>query len=312
LSLGEIEKISKSFGYIFNLLITGGEPFVHNELDQICSIFYRNNQSRYIYIPTNGILSEKIESMTEKILKSCKDANIYVELSLDGIGKTHDFIRGVEGNFNNLNETCERLHRLRNRYKNLALKVNITYSSYNQHQIEEVYRHAKDVMEIKDVYICPVWGNPKDPQTKTFAIDSYTNILKIWEKKRKKDAMNLFDKLRFVVRKSINREVLDVMRKGKLDSPCTAIRKLIIINEEGDVYPCPMITEKIGSLRECDYDIKKVMKSPKRFEIEKKYRINSDCFCYWDCAIYNNIIYNWKNLLFFAKFMLPKKKETIQ
>lgn len=308
LSLYEIEKISKSFGYIFNLLITGGEPFIHNELDRICSIFYRNNRARYICIPTNGILSEKIESVTEKILRSCSDANVYVELSLDGVGKVHDFIRGVDGNFQNLNETCGRLHRLRKKYKNLALKVNITYSSYNQYQIEDVYEYAREFMGIKDVYICPVWGNPKDSQTKTFAINSYTNILNIWEKTKEKDSMDLFDKLRFLVRRRINREVLNVMQKGKLDSPCTAIKKIIIINEEGDVYPCPMISEKIGSLRESDYNIRNVINSSKRYEIERKYRIDSDCFCYWDCSIYNNIIFNWKNFIFLTKLFFPKRR----
>jgi radical SAM protein with 4Fe4S-binding SPASM domain len=246
-------------------------------------------------IPTNCLLPEKIESITERILTLCNEANISIDLSIDGVGKTHDFIRGVEGNFDKVNETCRRLRKLKSRHKNLWLKANVTFSYYNQDHIDSILRHINDEMKIKDIYIYPAWGEPKDSKVKDFSFEKYVDAMRAWGKKRELSNKSLFAKAVFAIRKAVAKEALDVIQKHKLNYPCMAIKKVIVINEEGDVYPCPVLKEKLGNLRDYGYDIKKIIYSEKRYDIEKKYKINSDCFCHWDCAIFNSIIYNWRN-----------------
>ena len=51
LSLEEIKKISSSMGNISKLLITGGEPFLRDDISEICEIFYKQNKIRHIHMP---------------------------------------------------------------------------------------------------------------------------------------------------------------------------------------------------------------------------------------------------------------------
>ena len=71
LSLGEINRISKSMPNFFSLMLTGGEPFLRDDLSAIAHIYYRNNRIKNLGIPTNGLLPEKIYSTAKNILDTC-------------------------------------------------------------------------------------------------------------------------------------------------------------------------------------------------------------------------------------------------
>ena len=102
LTLEEIKKISKSFNHLQYLTISGGEPFLRDDLSQIVQTFVKQNNAQFISIPTNGILSEKIARLSEDMFKKCPNSFCRVALSIDGIGRDHDKIRGVLGNFKKL------------------------------------------------------------------------------------------------------------------------------------------------------------------------------------------------------------------
>ena len=68
-------------------------------------------------------------------------------------------------------------------------------------------------------------------------------------------------------------------------------RKMIVITETGDVYPCEILNKQMGTLRENDYNIKEVLKSESTKRIIKWIRKNK-CFCTFECAIQNSLIYN--------------------
>jgi molybdenum cofactor biosynthesis enzyme MoaA len=70
LSLAEIEKISKSMPKFIWFLASGGEPFLREDLPEICEIFYRNSGVKHFSIPTNSLLPAVIKNNLEKILCS--------------------------------------------------------------------------------------------------------------------------------------------------------------------------------------------------------------------------------------------------
>jgi radical SAM protein with 4Fe4S-binding SPASM domain len=105
----------------------------------------------------------------------------------------------------------------------------------------------------------------------------------------------LIEKLFSVLRNEVLEEILRGVSEKKARFNCTAIKKIIFIDEVGDVYPCSMIREKIGSLREHHYDIQEVIRLPETKKISEKYGIYSGCYCCWDCGIFNNIVYGPKS-----------------
>src|SRR3989338_6563225 len=133
LTLEEINKISKSFRYLVQLTISGGEPFLRDELSEIVYLFYKNSGAFRIAIPTNGILSEKIEEIVRRILKKCdKNINLLIGLSIDGIGINHDEIRHSKENFKRLLETYNRLELIRKKDKNLIIYTDTVISYFNK------------------------------------------------------------------------------------------------------------------------------------------------------------------------------------
>ena len=72
---------------MIRLNITGGEPFLRNDLSDILEVVRK--KAKRVVISTNGFLTKKIL----EVMKNYPDVGI--RISFDGIGDTHDRIRGV-------------------------------------------------------------------------------------------------------------------------------------------------------------------------------------------------------------------------
>ncbi len=57
-TLDEIEKISKSLPGLLHLILTGGEPFLRSDIEEIAGVFYKNSGTKSISIPTNGFFTD--------------------------------------------------------------------------------------------------------------------------------------------------------------------------------------------------------------------------------------------------------------
>ena len=78
---------------------SGGEPTLRPDLPDMIASAYRHCRPGIINIPTNGIQDKIIPGRIAQIVQACPQAEVIVNLSLDGVGPTHDAIRGVKGNF---------------------------------------------------------------------------------------------------------------------------------------------------------------------------------------------------------------------
>ncbi|MCH6554206.1 MAG: 4Fe-4S cluster-binding domain-containing protein, partial [Acidobacteria bacterium] len=76
LSFEQIETVSRTAPPFGKLWLSGGEPFMREGLDEIISLFYRNNHIRSLNLPTNGLLPDKIDSVIGRVLKDCPDLTI--------------------------------------------------------------------------------------------------------------------------------------------------------------------------------------------------------------------------------------------
>jgi len=72
---------------------------------------------------------------------------------------------------------------------------------------------------------------------------------------------------------------------------CVVGKKLIEIDSDGTIIPCEMLDVNFGNMRDYDYDIKRVLKTKKALDFFKFLK-RKDCYCTWECAMKNNIIYS--------------------
>ena len=81
--------------------ITGGEPFIRDDLKDIVRELYK--KSERIVISTNGFF-------TEKIIDLCKEfPQVGIRISIEGLEQTNNEIRGLEDGFNKGYATLKRL-----------------------------------------------------------------------------------------------------------------------------------------------------------------------------------------------------------
>ncbi|MFG1449440.1 MAG: PTO1314 family radical SAM protein [Thermoplasmataceae archaeon] len=129
LTLDEEKKMMNSladFGVSF-MGFEGGEPFLRRDLPEILSY---SHKKFYTSLVSNGwALKEKISQV--------KDSLDHLFISIDGIGETHDRLRGMEGSYRRAVEGIEAA----SRYVPVSLSSTIT--SENCQEVEQIVDLAR-------------------------------------------------------------------------------------------------------------------------------------------------------------------------
>jgi len=110
ISLDEIKNLvngSKHLKDIKTVVLSGGEPFLRDDLVDICSLIKKALPKASLGILTNGLDTENILTKTKDILRICGN-NLWIGSSLDGLGDYYNKIRGVNNGFMQLINTIER------------------------------------------------------------------------------------------------------------------------------------------------------------------------------------------------------------
>ena len=138
LKIDEIEQIFKHAGYIPYVSLSGGEPFLRSDLDEILKIIIKYSKPLMISIPTNGSYPGKIEKQLENVLSDNSETEINIQLSIDAPEEKHDEIRQIPGLFKKMMQTNKVIEKLSEKYNNLATKIVVTYSNFNANEVEEL------------------------------------------------------------------------------------------------------------------------------------------------------------------------------
>lgn len=313
LTLDEINKMSKKMKVLKYVTLGGGEPFLRNDLDKICEIFYKNNNTRIFSIPTNALSPKRIFTVTELILKKCPESIVRLSLSIDGINEQHDHIRGVKGNFKKVIETYNLIKKFKKKY-NFELMCNTTFSSYNQNNIKEIYNFIKKKFEFDYYSVTLVRGDSREFLAKNVDYEKYKEFVNFLEKeyfkekkeKNKNPIINLLELLPIFTR----RGVVKTLKSEKRFYKCYAGKKFIVIDSFGNLFPCEMLNKKFGNLRDYDYDLKKILKGTGEKKKENKEILkfinDKKCNCTWECAIQHSLILNIKRYPIYLKSLIKK------
>lgn len=91
LTLPQIEEIYRQLPRLHAVRLTGGEPFVRKDFEEIAALTQRVVRPALLHITSNGFLTERIVSYCER-----RDRGVPLQLliSIDGVGEKHNEIRG--------------------------------------------------------------------------------------------------------------------------------------------------------------------------------------------------------------------------
>jgi len=108
--------------------LSGGEPFLRDDLPEFVREVRARCRRAVVTISTNAFLPERIEMMMAEILRI--DPTVRLAVSLDGLGESHDQIRGVPGAFEKAMRLIETLRA--KGYGGLRLSMTLSRGNLDQ------------------------------------------------------------------------------------------------------------------------------------------------------------------------------------
>jgi len=316
LTLEEIKKLTKSLGNsLFNVNLTGGEPFLRNDIFEIVEAYFHNTPIKSIYITTNGMFTDRTQKFLDNFIRSGIKGKIIFSFSIDNFRDAHDKNRRAKGLYDNTLTT----YNLVKNYNqpNIMANVAITVTPYNYDKVVDLYKHLRDEEGITSITATAMRDegvakiDSSEIREKIF--HEYVKLTKIIHSDILSGTMEGYKRgLQGAMLNSKNIIVNRIFEKTYLDphyvSHCPAGALFGVIRANGDVYPCEILDNALGNLRDNGFNFLKIWKSDKTADI-RKFIKDTDCNCSYECAWSINIISNKR---YIPKLIVNSIKQKVQ
>lgn len=289
LSLEEINKFFRKSNAFFWVGITGGEPFLREDMSEIIKTILDNCfRLVALHFATNGTLTDRIINTLENILRYKKPkVKLLFTLSIDGPPNLHDEIRGVSGAWFNCINTFKELKK--DRF--IQAKIGITLSSFNLTNFKETFESLKtaypllrfDDIGINIFHKSSFYYNNENMPDLDFAraLKEIDRILDM-----DKDALSINNFLRRRYLKLYKR----YMQTKKCPLKCQALSATCVLDPQGYVYPCGIYAVNIANIKEHNYDLRKIWSKPYVKELSIKCSKSVCPSCWSPCDAYSAIV----------------------
>lgn len=293
----EVINIAKSLSGLMSVSLTGGEPFLREDLPELAQAFVAHSGIKNVQINSNGMQPEKVRDITEKILSLCKGRRVTIGISLDGLEKTHNEIRGNSKSFQCAINTFRHIKELKKKYNNLHLGSITTVSARNQHELLPLLQFIHNELDPDGIGINLIRGVPRATLAKDgLDIHRYFQFgeekRRLMVRKLKKEGAPFLDRV-LLARESLSYDLISkIYVSQKPVTPCYAGSLLAVMYEEGDVYPCEMLSKKMGNIRDSGLDFRKLWSSERAKEV-RRFIQQGRCVCTYECAMTSiNTLFN--------------------
>lgn len=207
--------------------ITGGEPFVREDLEDIVSVLFQ--KAPRVVISTSAWYSDKIINLAKKF------PNIGIRISIEGLSQKNDELRGRPGGFDKGLKTLLDLRELG--VKDIGF--GITVSNNNSSDLLSLYQLSKSLnME----FATAAFHN-------SYYFHKYDNIIT-----NKDEVISNFEKLialqlkenspKSWFRAFFNTGLINYIEGNRRMLPCEAGLVNFFVDPYGDVYPCNGLEEE--------------------------------------------------------------------
>lgn len=290
LTLEEWEKVFRSLGKApFWFTVSGGEPFMFKDVVELCELVYEHCRPGIINIPTNSLMHKIIPSKVEAICRKCPEAQVIINLSLDGVGERHDYIRGIKGNFEKFELNYEALRELD--LPNLTVGIHSVISNFNVDHTPELFDYAFSLKP--DSYITEIAEQRVELDTVdipiTPSLDKYSPAIdSLIERIRTREFTGI-SRITEVFRVEYYQLVKQILAQETQVIPCFAGWASAQIYANGEVWPCCIRADNMANLRDVDYDFKAVWFSDEAERIRNSIRAK-ECHCPLANASYTNLL----------------------
>lgn len=300
MNLDEMAALSSSLvAPLHSLVLTGGEPFLRNDLYEICALFHRRNRVHTVFLPTNGLLTDAI---TNTVARICTELplNVYVQISLDDFPGRHDALRGVEGCFHKAVAAAQTLKAMQARFPRLYVTLATTLHAGNVSRLEALASFVQHELALPQTFelvrgagfrdtIAPsaaelVAHAPADPAVRPVPLEELDALCRrlavvFWHNAKLAAGGNpVLAPLVYAYRVARYQHLRDVLRRRR-PFRCPAGSTTGVVYPDGQVAFCEFLPP-VGDLRDADYDFRAVWHAPAAEAMRARVR---HCYCTHSC-----------------------------
>jgi MoaA/NifB/PqqE/SkfB family radical SAM enzyme len=231
--------------------ITGGEPFLREDLEDIVRMV-RSKADRVV-ISTNGYFTDRMVALAKK-----KIPNVGFRISIEGLPKANDELRGIKNGFD---------HGIRSllKLKNLGIKdlgFGITVSDKNAKDLLELYDLAKYLkLEFATAIVHNAYYFNKTDNVindKEIVIAEFNKLIReLFKTKRLKNWYRAY----------FNYGIINYIKGNKRLMPCEMGRDIFLVDTYGEVKACNVLDMSMGNIKQQSFD--EIWNSKKAEEIRK-------------------------------------------
>lgn len=245
---------------VFNINFSGGEPLMRPDIFELLE--YASQKKIGIVLLTNGSL------ITKETIDRLENTNIFnLQVSIDGIGQTHDDFRGIKGSYKRAVNAIKLL-----RDADYGVAISSVVTKQNIEEIPKIIDMAVDLgaSSYKTTLFMPTGrgkGNVGDLILTPQDVKNFTFIM-IEQKKDMGDMINISCETDYPwLAEGADRESSDSLKtEDSSKIGCTAGNSSFYITPDGKMTPCPFLRKFVaGNIRK--EDVKEIWDNSSAFDI---------------------------------------------
>ena len=230
---------------LVELDITGGEPFLRNDLPDLFRGIagLKRTQLRglkSVAVTTNGLLTTRVLKYIEVILLEFGPAalDLVVVCAVDGTGPIHDAVRNVPGAWEKVSATLEGLLEIRKTNPNLIIGLKTTVLPINVRELESIAAYARQRGLFTIISPCIItegrYGNPEKAGDFQFSQEEKDRMIRFFQG----------DGCRWSFHAN---RLAAYLKTGVMRKPCTSGFNYLFVRSSGEVFLCPLINQSLGN-----------------------------------------------------------------
>jgi MoaA/NifB/PqqE/SkfB family radical SAM enzyme len=304
LTTEEWERVFSKIGATpYYLTLSGGEPFLRDDITGIVSAAVRFCRPGIITIPTNALLTSVVPRRVEEIARAANGIELGINVSLDGVGEEHDAIRGVKGNYDRALETYQALRALSS--PNLTLSIHTVVSRLNVQRLPQIYDELSRLEP--DSYISEVAEERVELGTIgadiTPSPEEYAHVADFLAAQARNGTHTGLARITQAFRAQYYDLAKRILAERRQVIPCYAGFSSAHIAPDGDVWSCCTRAEPLGNLRETDYDLRPIWLG-ERADAVRRSIAAGECYCPMANVSYSNMLLHAPTLARVARQVL--------
>ncbi|MEZ4267298.1 MAG: radical SAM protein [Myxococcota bacterium] len=290
LSLDDIVRAVRSArSHVRWLSLTGGEITEREDLPDLVRELVKavGDRLALIQFTTNGIDPERTEAKFAEILPATRGIPTYVTMSLDGIGKTYERVRGVPDGYAKVKRSMAALEALGREHDHLTSSYQVTLSGLNVHEADALFDDASAGKERPIITMATnaltLTGGRADVDVRKAGPEVEAALGRMWRRYPKASLQDLPPKLHLGLTRRF-------FATGEAPLPCAAGHATLTIDPYGGVLQCDSRDRPLARLQDFDFDIPAMCRSASFREALAPY---SGCReCWTPCQAYPTIMHH--------------------